>query len=128
MKSRGCIMIVSGDAPSRTALEDLLVDDGFSVTTAVDGAGAARVLEALAPDVLIIDGGMPGTSTAALARASLLQERERPVLLLTTHEPWNVERRDLDEGRCIPITKPVDFDALVVLLDSLLALARSRRP
>ncbi len=122
MPSRGRIMIVGGDAPSRTALSDLLVDDGFVVAITEDGGHAARAVEAFAPDVLIVDAGMPGTRPAQLAQAL----RSLPVVLLTAHENWSRGGADLDDGQCIPITKPVNVGALVVLVDGLLALARAR--
>ena len=115
-------MIVGGDAPSRTALSDLLADDGFVVAITEDGGHAARALAAFAPDVLIVDAGMRDTSPAQLAQAL----RSLPVLLLTAHENGNRGRADLDDDQCIPITKPVNVDALVALIDGLIALARAR--
>jgi two-component system response regulator AlgR len=57
---------------------------GISVVgTATDGAGALRLIEALAPDLLLLDIQMPGMDGMAVAHA-LAERTSRPALVFVT--------------------------------------------
>ena len=62
MKRRGRILIVDDESNARTALAELLRDEGFAVEIAADGFKALPKLEAFAPDVVVTDLKMPGMS------------------------------------------------------------------
>jgi two-component system response regulator AlgR len=53
------------------------------IGTATDGAGALRLIESLAPDLLLLDIMMPGVDGMAVARA-LAQRESRPALIFVT--------------------------------------------
>jgi two-component system response regulator AlgR len=53
------------------------------VGTASDGAGALRLIDGLAPDLLLLDIQMPGVDGMAVARA-LAERRSRPALIFVT--------------------------------------------
>jgi two-component system response regulator AlgR len=53
------------------------------VGTAADGAGALRLIESLAPDLLLLDIQMPGLDGMAVARA-LADRTSRPALIFIT--------------------------------------------
>jgi two-component system response regulator AlgR len=53
------------------------------VGTAADGAGALRLIESLAPDLLLLDIQMPGLDGMAVARA-LADRASRPALIFVT--------------------------------------------
>src|SRR5277367_2031135 len=91
---RSCVM------PEKRPLRTLIVDDeplaierlqilcsriaGLSlVGTAADGAGALRLIESLAPDLLLLDIQMPGLDGMAVARA-LADRASRPALIFVT--------------------------------------------
>jgi two-component system response regulator AlgR len=95
------------------ALRTLIVDDeplaverlqvicaripGLTVVgTANDGAAALRLVEALSPDLLLLDMTMPEVDGLAVARA--LAERPSPpaVIFVTAHNSFAVEAFDLD--------------------------------
>src|ERR1700689_5442762 len=58
--SRGRILIVDDEANARSALNEILHDEGFATETAADGFKALGKLEEFHPDVILTDLKMPG--------------------------------------------------------------------
>lgn len=66
------------------------------VGTASDGACALRLIEALAPDLVLLDMTMPELDGLAVARA-LSKRAQRPaIIFVTAHEHFAVEAFDLE--------------------------------
>lgn len=70
---------------------------GISVVgTASDGAAALRLVDALAPDLVLLDMTMPETDGLSVARA-LAESADPPALVfVTAHDGFAVEAFDLD--------------------------------
>lgn len=101
------------DTPTPVSLRTLIVDDeplaiermqlicrdlaGLDVAgTAQDGAAALRMIDALSPDLILLDMTMPELDGLAVARA-LTGRKPRPaVIFVTAHENFAVEAFDLD--------------------------------
>ncbi|MCT2557894.1 LytTR family DNA-binding domain-containing protein [Tsuneonella sp. YG55] len=66
------------------------------IGTASDGAAALRLIDALAPDLLLLDMTMPELDGLAVAR-SLAKKTHRPaIVFVTAHEHFAVEAFDLE--------------------------------
>ena len=66
------------------------------VGTASDGAQALRLVEALKPDLILLDMTMPEVDGISVAK-SLAKQAERPaVVFVTAHDNYAVEAFDLD--------------------------------
>ena len=74
--ARERILIVDDEANARTALAELLRDEGYSVETAADGFKALPKLEDFSPDVVVTDLKMPGLSGLEL----MAKVRHLPVM------------------------------------------------
>lgn len=72
-------------------LEDLAV-----VGTASDGGAALRLVEALSPDLLLLDMTMPEMDGLQVARALAGRDQRPAVIFVTAHEAFAVEAFDLD--------------------------------
>jgi two-component system, LytTR family, response regulator AlgR len=85
--------------------------DGVDVAgTASDGAAALRLIDALAPDVVLLDIAMPELDGIGVAKA-LAQRSERPaIVFVTAFENFAVEAFDLDAIDYV--LKPVAPDRL----------------
>ncbi|MDE2405290.1 MAG: response regulator transcription factor [Sphingomonadales bacterium] len=71
--------------------------DGLTVVgTAADGDAALRLVEALAPDLLLLDMTMPGLDGLGVARALAKQESPPALVFVTAHDSFAVEAFDLD--------------------------------
>jgi two-component system response regulator AlgR len=110
-----------------TTLRTLIVDDeplaiermqlicrdlaGLDVAgTAQDGAAALRMIDALSPDLVLLDMTMPELDGLAVARA-LTGRKPRPaVIFVTAHDNFAVEAFDLDAVDYV--LKPVTPDRL----------------
>lgn len=66
------------------------------VGTASDGAAALRLVEALSPDLLLLDMTMPELDGLSVARALGRSEARPAVVFVTAHENFAVEAFDLD--------------------------------
>lgn len=66
------------------------------VGTAGDGAAALRLVEALAPDLVLLDMTMPELDGLAVARALARQPHAPALIFVTAHDSFAVEAFDLD--------------------------------
>lgn len=73
------------------------MDDLNVVGTASDGAQALRLVEALQPDLILLDMTMPEVDGLSVARALAEADEPRPaVVFVTAHDNYAVEAFDLD--------------------------------
>ena len=66
------------------------------IGTASDGAAALRLIEALSPELVLLDLTMPEVDGLAVARKLAKQPRRPAVIFVTAHEHFAVEAFDLD--------------------------------
>ena len=129
------------DQPPLPPLRTLIVDDeplaverlqilcarlpALSVIgTASDGAAALRLIEALTPDLVLLDMTMPEVDGLGVAR-QLASAAHRPsVIFVTAHEDFAVDAFDLDAVDYV--LKPVSPDRLARAIGR--ALARRSQP
>ena len=80
------------------------------VGTASDGAQALRLVEALSPDLILLDMTMPEVDGLSVARQLADADRRPAVIFVTAHEHFAVEAFDLDAVDYV--LKPVSPDRL----------------
>jgi two-component system, LytTR family, response regulator AlgR len=84
---------------------------GVSVVgTASDGEAGLRLIEALSPDLLLLDMTMPGTDGLTVARRIAGTHNAPAVIFVTAHDEFAVEAFDLDAVDYV--LKPVSPDRL----------------
>ena len=94
------------------------------IGTASDGAAALRLIEALTPDLVLLDMTMPEVDGLGVAR-QLASAAHRPsVIFVTAHEDFAVDAFDLDAVDYV--LKPVSPDRLERAVNR--ALARRSQP
>jgi CheY-like chemotaxis protein len=110
------ILLVEDDADLRSALEMLLVDDGFEVFSAEHGGVALRVLERAHPDAVLLDLNMPVMDGETFAHQFRAQYgAEIPIVIYTaTPKPRIAEQI----GNARVLRKPVEIDDLLDALHS----------
>jgi two-component system, OmpR family, phosphate regulon response regulator PhoB len=115
-------VLIVEDEPSIAELVSVnLRHNGFQPVWAEDGVAAQRELDAVLPDVILLDWMLPGQSGLALARKWRGDARTKtvPILMLTARGDEPDKVAGLDAGADDYITKP--FDPLE-LLDKVAAL------
>ena len=127
MKTTPRILIVEDEPAIAELLTVNLKHNGFAPIWAVEGVAAQRELDAVLPDVILLDWMLPGQSGLSLARKWRADSRTKgiPIILLTAKgdEPDKVE--GLDSGADDYITKPFSIKELLARIRAIL---RRRTP
>jgi signal transduction histidine kinase len=120
------VLLVDDDASIRDALAEHLEDEGYVVSTAVDGADALRVLRAgAAPSVILLDLMMP-VMTGWQFRIEQKNDASLahiPVIALSANN--SPEARAIDAALFLP--KPPDPSALSAAINGIVARAKAMR-
>ena len=109
------LLLVDDEPGIRTAVQTYLQDEGFEVTTAVDGEEGWEIAQKILPDVVISDVMMPRCDGYGLLKR--LREDERlggtPVIFLTAKGMTVDRTQGYQAGVDDYIPKPFDPDELV---------------
>jgi two-component system response regulator FlrC len=79
------VLVVDDELGLRLFLAEVLTGDGHQVTSAKDGAEAARLVDARGYDLVVSDLKMPGLDGLGLLRKLHAEQPEVEVVLLTAH-------------------------------------------
>lgn len=108
------ILIVDDEPNARNALSELLRDEGYEVSSAVDGIAAQARLSDFHPDVLLTDVHMPGIDGLALLATARGMPDGGPAVVLMSARP---RPTGVDEAF---VGKPIDIDQLLATVQSAL--------
>ncbi|HJQ98310.1 MAG TPA: ATP-binding protein, partial [Candidatus Polarisedimenticolaceae bacterium] len=113
-------LVVDDNADSTSSLAMLLAIEGHETCTARDGEEALAAAERFHPDVVLLDLGMPKLNGFDAARRLREQPWGKDMLLIAL-TGWGQEehrKRTKEAGFDGHMVKPVDFDALMSMLDA----------
>jgi len=110
------VLVVDDDAPVRRMLERTLRADGYDVTVAADGGQALAAAERSAPDLVVLDVGLPGMDGLTVCRRLRANGVTAPILLLTARDAVADRVAGLDAGADDYVIKPVATDELLARL------------
>lgn len=116
MEAKGRILVVDDEANARTALAELLRDEGYAVETAADGFKALPKLVEFSPDLVLTDLKMPGMDGIELMRRILQEEPERVVVVMTAYGAVDSAVAAMRAGAADYLTKPVNMEELLIIL------------
>src|SRR5213075_1647751 len=83
MTRSGRILVVDDEVNARTALAELLRDEGYDVETAADAFKALGKYEGFAPHVVVTDLKMPGMDGIELVKKLRASEDSAAVVVMT---------------------------------------------
>jgi DNA-binding NtrC family response regulator len=119
--------VVDDEANARTALAELLRDEGYEVETAADAFKALGKYETFSPHIVVTDLKMPGMDGIELMTKIKAFEDAAAVVVMTAFGAVQSAVDAMRAGAAEYLTKPINFDELLVILDKVLEQQALRR-
>src|SRR5438876_1514509 len=117
------VLVVEDDEDIAQALQRSLRMEGYEVRSVADGEAALEEGRSFAPDLVILDLGLPKLDGLEVAR-SLRADDDIPILILTARDALEARVEGLDAGADDYLVKPFERQELLARLRALLR----RRP
>jgi signal transduction histidine kinase/ActR/RegA family two-component response regulator len=113
------VLVVDDNRDGADMLQRLFEADGFTVATAYDGQEAVETVKRSAPDIVVMDIGMPGMDGYEAVRHIRAQPGGKNILMiaLTGWGQESTRRLAAEAGFDHHMVKPVDFDVLKSFLE-----------
>lgn len=114
------VLVVDDEAVLAEMVSMALRYEGWSISTAGDGAGAIAAARTTRPDVVVLDVMLPDMSGLDVLRRLREQNPKLPVLLLTAKDAVEDRIAGLTAGGDDYVTKPFSIEEVVLRLRALL--------
>lgn len=109
------VLVVDDEPQLLRALRVNLGARSYQVTTALTGGEALAAVAQLAPDIVVLDLGLPDMDGVEVIRG-LRGYTAAPIVVLSGRQQADVKVRALDAGADDYVTKPFDVDELLARL------------
>jgi CheY-like chemotaxis protein len=112
------ILVADDSALIRTLLRKMFEQSGDDVTEAEDGAAAVKQLEAMTPDLAMVDLLMPGMDGFALITWMRQQARfqNTPIVAMSSLEDSGSRSRAAEAGATRFLAKPISAKEIWLIL------------
>lgn len=110
------ILLIDDETNIRIIIKKLLSDDGFQTIEASSGEEGVRLFRKESPDAVLLDNRMPGLSGFETFDRLKEIDPNTPVVFLTAYGDVSEAVEAIKKGAYDFITKPPDFNRLVVVL------------
>ena len=114
------ILVAEDDRAVRESLVRALQLEGYTVTSAKNGAEALEAVRQAEPDVLLLDVSMPMVDGLTVCRVLRSEHNRVPVLMLTARTEPSDRVAGLDAGADDYLAKPYDLEELLARVRALL--------
>jgi two-component system, cell cycle response regulator DivK len=120
-ESRPTVLVVEDFEDNRFMMRRLLEMSGYRVLEAVNGQQAVETAAKEHPDIILMDLSLPMLDGLAATRRIRAQNGlgKVPIVAVSAHDSADFHAEALAAGCNEYVTKPIDFDQLVQLLDNL---------
>ncbi len=122
------LLLVDDDVSITGQVGAFLTRAGYRVECEADGARALDRIEALRPDLVILDVLLPGMDGRAVLRALRAKGDHRPVILLTKIGKASERALALEEGADDYLNKPFSSRELLARIGAVLRRAHDAAP
>ena len=114
------VLLIEDNEDGREMMATMLGAYGYSVQQAADGVQGVQMAHAGAPDVALVDIGLPGIDGYEVARRLRNDAATRNIKLiaLTGYGLADDQRRVMEAGFDVHLVKPVDLDHLLEAIGS----------
>ena len=128
MKANTRILLVDDERAITDNLAPFLERSGFSVMVAADGEEALQQVDAVNPDLIVLDVLMPKMDGREVLRRLRRMDNWTPIILLTQVGEASERAMALEEGADDYLNKPFDPHELVARMRAVLRRARPGKP
>ena len=117
------VLVVEDFEDNRFMMRRLLEMSGYLVEEAVNGQQAVEKAQHVRPDIILMDLSLPLLDGLAATRRIREQDGlgKVPIVAVSAHDTADFHAQALAAGCNEYVTKPIDFDELVKLLDRLVS-------
>ena len=123
-EQRECILLVEDDPAVLSSVRRRLIFEGYRVETAETGPDGVRQVEAVHPDLIILDVMLPGMNGLEVAE-KVRQGSEVPILMLTARDTVPDRVAGFESGADDYLVKPFAIEELLARIRALLRRTRS---
>ena len=119
--ARPTVLLVEDFEDNRFMMRRLLEMSGYRVVEAVNGNQAVEAAERERPDIILMDLSLPMLDGLAATRRIRAHDglSKVPIVAVSAHDSADFHAEALAAGCNEYVTKPIDFDQLVQLLNRL---------
>ena len=120
------LLLVEDNEMNRDMLSRRLQRRGYQVETAEDGVRAIKQANSGLFDLVIMDMGLP-IKDGWTASREIKQLSNIPIIALTAHALSGAREKALEAGCDAYATKPIDFPALLILIEQCLKSSQAEQ-
>ena len=127
---KGSLLVVDDDELNRDMLSWRLLRNGYKVSVAASGAEALEMAARQSFDLVLLDVMMPDLNGIDVLRAlrQTFLPSQLPVIMATAKGESDDVVQALELGANDYVTKPIDFDRLMLIIEARIAgVARTKR-
>jgi two-component system response regulator AtoC len=106
------VLVIDDDRSIRRTLEKFFQSEGHEVVTAADGKEGLEKLKASAPDLVLLDLGLPEIDGLELLDRAQALKPLPPILVVTARDDMHSTVRAIQLGAYDYLVKPIDVDRL----------------
>ncbi|MFN8266530.1 MAG: response regulator transcription factor [Chitinophagales bacterium] len=122
------ILLAEDDPNLGFVIKDNLSDKGYDITHCINGLEAERAIYKEKFDLYLFDVMMPKKDGFTLAEELRAKKDETPIIFLTAREMQEDKLKGFALGGDDYITKPFNFDELVMRMEAILKRTKSAAP
>lgn len=118
------VLIVDDEPSILQTLSGLLSDEGFEVSTAVNGYEALKIIDSESPDLVLLDIWMPGIDGIETLQEIKKSNPHIQVIIITGHGTIETAVRATKLGAFDLIEKPLSIDKVILAINNALNFRR----
>lgn len=126
-KQEATILLVEDDENLGFVTKDILEEEGFAVKLCVDGEKAIKAFQSEHIDICLIDIMLPKMDGFTVAKIIKEENPLIPILFVTARSMKEDKIKGLKLGADDYITKPFDFEELVLRINNILSRSKQRK-
>ena len=114
------VLIVDDEPSIVQSLSGLLSDEGYKVSTAVNGHEALKVIDSDSPDLVLLDIWMPGLDGIETLKEIKKYHPHIQVIIITGHGTIETAVKATKLGAFDLVEKPLSIDKIILTINNAL--------